>query len=411
MLLRFPAQLLFGIVLCWICLASPVYANMVAAGDDEARSEPMRSSSGDLFFAPEVFVLAGGSEIVVPGYSVPSFVLWDGDSLKDLVVGEGGDENPGKVRIYLNIGTSSAPEFDDYFYAQSNGGDLTVPGQGCLGAFPRVVYWDADGRKDLLVGRADGTVQLFLNIGTDDAPSFDTGTLLQVGEAESKVDIDVYYRATPTVADWNSDGKKDLIVGSVDALVYVYLNDGTDTEPDFRRTQFAMMDDGEPLSVPSTRSSPAVCDMDDDGKKDLLMGDREGQLLFYSNSATDQAPEFAPYSLALSDGVPIDLPDLPRSRPSVCDWTGDGFLDALVGSGDGKIRLYEGAFSPGDLDVDGDVDLDDFSLLAPCLAGPNETTPPGGCGPQQFESADLDSDNDVDMDDFTQFQALFTSEQ
>ena len=44
-----------------------------------------------------------------------------------------------------------------------------------------MVYWDADARKDLLIGRSDGKVQVFLNTGTDEDPTFDNGTYLQVG--------------------------------------------------------------------------------------------------------------------------------------------------------------------------------------------------------------------------------------
>jgi WD40 repeat protein len=391
-----------------ICPALLVRANSTLIDGAGTGSGARRGPSDVLDFGPEEFVQASGADIVVPGYSVPSFVRWDGDDLRDLIVGEGGDEYPGKVRVYLNVGTSSDPEFGGHFYVQSLGDDLTVPAQGCLGAFPRVVYWDGDDRKDLLIGRADGTVELFLNNGLDDAPTFGSGRLLQVGEVGAKVDIDVFYRATPTVADWDNDGKKDLIVGSVDGLIYLYLNEGTDVAPDFRSQQYAEMDGGELLSVPTTRSSPVVHDLDGDGKKDLLTGDREGQLLFYANSASDEAPAFAPYSLARSDGVPIDLPDLPRSRPFVCDWSSDGLLDVLVGCADGKVRLYQGVAPPGNLDLDGDVDLFDLDVFVDCLAGPDETTPPGGCTPEQFGLADLDADDDVDLADFTGFQIAFT---
>jgi hypothetical protein len=354
--------------------------------------------SGDLDFGPEQFVQAGGADIVVPGYSVPCFVRWDGDELEDLVVGEGVAEFPGKVRVYLNVGTASAPQFSDYFYAQSRGGDLTVPAEGCMGVFPRVVYWDADDRKDLLIGRPEGTVQIFLNVGTDDDPTFDGGTLLQVGPPGEKVDIDVYFRATPTVVDWNNDARKDLVVGSVDGLIYLYINEGTDTEPDFRSAQYAEMDDGMLLAVPTTRSSPHVCDLDGDGKKDLLTGDREGQLLFYHNSASDEAPAFAPYSLVRSEGVPIDLPDLPRSRPFVCYWNDDGLQDVLVGAADGKVRLYEGVPQPGDIDLDGHVDLDDYGSFESCLTGPGSEPPP------DCAAADLDEGGTVDLYDFGLFQ-------
>ena len=52
-----------------------------------------------------------------------------------------------------------------------------------------MVYWDADTRKDLLVGQADGKIKLFLNIKTDAEPTFDGGTFLQVGPTGSKTSI------------------------------------------------------------------------------------------------------------------------------------------------------------------------------------------------------------------------------
>ena len=82
-------------------------------------------------FGPEEIVQAGGIDIDVPGFSVPSLVHWDGDELPDLVVGEGGlGLDDGKVRVYLNIGSVQSPVFGDYFYAQSNGSDLASPSGG-----------------------------------------------------------------------------------------------------------------------------------------------------------------------------------------------------------------------------------------------------------------------------------------
>lgn len=61
----------------------------------------------------------------------------------------------------------------------------------------------------------------------------------------------------------------------------------------------------------------------------------------------------------------------------------------------------------GDIDADGDIDLDDFAILVPCLAGPASETLPGGCGLDDFHSADLDGDLDVDLQDVAEFQAAF----
>jgi hypothetical protein len=204
-----------------------------------------------------------------------------------------------------------------------------------------VVYWDVDGRKDLLVGGTDGTVMIYLNVGTDEAPVFDGGTRLQVGPSGDKSDIDVGSRATPVPIDWNSDGKKDLVVGALDGKVRVFLNEGTHDSPDFRTMQF-VQDDGVDLVVPTWRSSPDVADLTGDSRKDLLTGDTAGQLLFYENTGSDASPSFSGYVLVESDGVPIDLPLSPRSRPFLCEWTDDGVPDVLLGAGDGLVRLYRG---------------------------------------------------------------------
>jgi hypothetical protein len=90
-------------------------------------------------------------------------------------------------------------------------------------------------------------------------------------------------------------------------------------------------------------------DLDGDGNKDLLTGNTNGELLFYKNVGTDATPTFSGYSRITSQGIPIDLAGTPRSRPFVCDWTGDGHLDLLVGAGDGKVHLYQGVPEPATL--------------------------------------------------------------
>jgi WD40 repeat protein len=307
-------------------------------------------SAALLNLGPEELVQAAGGPISVPGYSVPSYVDWNNDGRMDLVVGQGGAGYEGKVRVYLNDGTASNPQFSDFFYAQANGSDLSYwDGScncGCLGLFPRVVDWDGDGRKDLVTGTLEGTIELYLNVNTDAEPAFDGGTLLQVGPPGAEGTISVGARACPTVVDWDNDGLKDLAVGALDGKIHIFLNEGTDIAPDFLIETLAKNSGGSDLVVFSSRSSPVIMDLDGDGNKDLLTGNTNGQLLLYSNVGTDAAPLFAGYSFVQSDGVPIDLADWPRSRPFVCDWTADGNLDVLIGVGDGMVHLYQGVPEP-----------------------------------------------------------------
>jgi len=143
---------------------------------------------GVINLGPEEIITANDKDIVVPGYSVPSFEDWNNDRLQDLIIGEGGGGAPGKIRVYLNVGAEADPCFADYFYAQSAGTDLTVTPEGCLGCFPRVVYWDEDTRKDLLVGLGDGTVKVFLNIGSDNEPVFNAGANVKTGSGNGAID-------------------------------------------------------------------------------------------------------------------------------------------------------------------------------------------------------------------------------
>lgn len=357
--------------------------------------------------AAEQYVQANGSDIVAGTYSVPSFVDFNSDGLKDLVVGEKQSYPSivGKVRVYLNSGTESEPEFSSYYYIQSGGSDLEVVAQSCMGCFPRVVQWDSDGKKDLIVGLSngayDGSVMLYLNVGTDEAPVFDSGRLIEYGPAGSKTPINVGIRATPAICDFNSDSKKDLLIGNFDGSLEVYINEGTDTEPNFI-TSYFVQDNGENLFVDTYRASPTVADLNNDGKKDILTGDSVGQMRVYTNVGTDQNPTFSGYYLVEAGGAVIDLPSYSptiyaRSRPFLCDWTNDGYIDVLVGSSDGKISLFEGLPYQADTEPDGDVDMDDFIVLSRWWMQADCSSSQDCCG------ADMNTDGIVDVNDLEIF--------
>ena len=127
-------------------------------------------------------------------------------------------------------------------------------------------------------------------------------------------------------------------------------------------------------------------------------GDTEGQLLLYENIGTDDQPQFFDYIVLKSDSLPINLPDTPRSRPFVCDWTGDGFLDIIVGAEDGLVHLYETFLLPGDTDYDFDVDLNDFATFS------SYWQYDGCCGQNKWcQHCDIVTDGQVALDDLIQF--------
>jgi len=316
----------------------------------DSEGNTLRGGSSGLVFQLPAFaaaqtVQAGGVVIQTGDYSVPSLADWNSDGLTDLIVGEKSATDTGKVRVYLNSGTNAAPVYGSFLYAQSGGADLAVPASGCMGVFPRVFDWNQDGLKDLVLGLADGTVQVALNENTDSEPRFAAPEPVEVGQAGDKSIIDVGKRATVDIVDWDNDGRYDLVLGDLDGNVRVLLNESGSGPADFRSETIILNDDAG-QGVPTGRSSVAVADLNGDGRKDLVVGNTEGQLMFYANTGTDAAPQFAGYEAIEAGGAAVDLADKPRSRPFVGDANRDGKADLLVGAKDGLVRLYVGSSVP-----------------------------------------------------------------
>ena len=289
-------------------------------------------------FGAEEIVQASDVNIDVGMFSTPSFFDWNNDGLDDLIIGDG----TGKVRIFLNNGTITEPAFSSSFFAQANGSDLQVAPSGCLGAFPRVVNWNNDSKKDLLVGSGTGSISIFINNGTDSNPVFSAGVFVKDGPT----DISVGGRATSIYTDWNNDGMNDLVSGAYDGKIRAFINEGSASIPVFQTETFAKIGNDH-LTVPSIRSSPIFYDFDDDGKKDLICGNTDGNLLFYKNTNTLDAPVFSNFEKLQSLGSDIYLPGTePRSRPSFCNWNNGVFVDVLIGATDGQVHLFRGIPEP-----------------------------------------------------------------
>ncbi len=71
------------------------------------------------------------------------------------------------------------------------------------------------------------------------------------------------------------------------------------------------------------------------------------------------------------------------------------------------MKWFDAAACPGDINLDGVVDLADFALFAVSMGGPGVTEPTAEVDPVQFVISDLDEDGDVDADDFSEFQLRF----
>jgi hypothetical protein len=194
-------------------------------------------------------------------------VDWNNDGKKDLLTGE----YDGSIRIYLNTGTDADPAFSGFTYLQAAGSKFDAGDYSMV----HVVDWDNDSKKDVLCGESEGKVWLLINTGTDASPVFDDKVFLKKGA----VDLDVGYRSAPSVADWNRDGKKDLLSGDSNGYVNYFENTGTDANPAFS-SSVRLMAGGSNIKFLST-SRPFTVDWDEDGVVDLLCGDYYGHVTYF----------------------------------------------------------------------------------------------------------------------------------
>jgi len=255
-------------------------------------------------------------------------------------------------------------------------------------AIPCVADWNGDGKKDLIVGyRYADKVALYLNAGSDPSPIFTNYVNLQAGGADIYVPGSGCGAPAPFVCDYDSDGQRDLLVGDgTYGYVYFYRNTNTDAAP-ILAPGAALMVGASPLSV-TYRATPCVYDWDGDGLHDLLCGNGDGYVFFFKNTGTAQVPTFAAGTRIQAGGADLNLGY--RSVPRVFDWDGDGLKD-LVGSSDSGVYWCRNLGNNSSPSLQARV-----ALRAPVASG-SGLQPIQTGGRMRLELADWNNDGTFDL--------------
>lgn len=175
--------------------------------------------------------------------------------------------------------------------------------------------------------------------------------------------IDLGTGAQPALVDYNADGLLDIVVGNIsryqsdgglDARLFLYENTGTAQEPAFQLV------DNDYLGLSQfseTRSgfAPAFGDLDQDGDLDLVIGENFGTLFYAENLAGPDAPfSFGPIQPNYM-GIDVGL----ASTPAIADLDADGRPDLLIGERTGNINFFKNIGSPTDPAFDPSPDAPD----------------------------------------------------
>lgn len=95
----------------------------------------------------------------------------------------------------------------------------------------------------------------------------------------------------------------------------------------------------------SYSASPEVCDLDEDGNKDLVISDYSGYVYFFRNTGTDGNPTFTTHERLMA-GNNYMKSNSSYARIDVVDWDEDGDLDILAGEFDAYVNLFLNTSNP-----------------------------------------------------------------
>ena len=311
---------------------------------------------------------------------IPTAVDWDGDGDVDLIVG---DED-GRVALIENTGVvkDRMPVFDSPEYLKQKAGKVKF---GAL-VTPFSVDWDDDGDEDLICGNTAGYIGFIENLDGGNPPMWKEPVRLQTsgreirimagengsiqGPAEQK-----WGYTTLSVADWDGDGLKDIIVNSIWGKVEWFKNAGSKGAPKLLSAQAVKVDwpEGE-IPKPEWnwwdpketelatqwRTTPNAIDWNHDGLMDLIMLDHEGYLTYFERFQDGNELKLKPgerifYGVGSSqytghneaendEGGPLRLNTgkygkSGRRKWCFADWDEDGDLDILLNSK--NVALFE----------------------------------------------------------------------
>ncbi len=300
----------------------------------------------------------------------PCLCDWDDDGDLDLLVGGG----YGWPRIVINEGTTGQPEYAEPQRILADGSPIRFLRDEILGPprhphnmgypYPELIDWDGDGLRDLVCANETNRIYWFRNVGTRQTPRFAARQPLVVqgfpdSAAQKRVSAQraatetypleparpFFWRTAPALADWNNDGRPDLITLSGDTRQATLFtqHQAPDGRLWLKRHPPLQLTDGRPIDdrIVARRShwteAFRPCDWDDDGRIDLIYSlagshggiQDGGSIYLLRNAGTKQVPEFEPPVTMCCFGQPIQVTAHgPCARPF--DYDGDGTIDLVT---------------------------------------------------------------------------------
>jgi hypothetical protein len=348
---------------------------------------------GDVSYNNPLFLInapQGTTDVIIPHPTAYPSEIWQNvgipifpglfglqsneDNTPDLLIAPNTEQqsiNTGRtIRRYRSIPGNTfaftAPEEPFLCHETLDFGQCAAPALGDI---------DGDGDLDLAVGYSgiysngaySSSLAIFENTGTPSNASFKQIQSELPGLSEqNRISV------SPALSDLNNDTKADLVLAFYDGTFAVYFSDGN-----FGFTAAA------PSVIGSDAGdwvNPELFDVNKDGKKDLLAGNKQGNVKLFLNLGTTTNPQFSSESStwygSSIETIEEGISNYGYAAPRFTLFQGDTFL--LAGSERGTLFIWkqendeliqvdsaflsidegtQSAIAAGDLNNDGYVDL------------------------------------------------------
>lgn len=283
--------------------------------------------------------------------SVPVLYDWNGDGLEDLFIGNYGSYDSSNyingflnsyysssISYYQNIGTPTLPRFK---LVTNDFGNIKQ--YGFLSLHPSFGDFNGDSIPDLLCGKKEGDLVLFLNNSISEMPLFAPPLL-------SDQSIDVGDFSTPQYFDLDRDGKKDLLIGNRRGHISFFRNVSSTEIPQFQLITDTLGGvDIRNYEISYFGYSIPCFFRNSSDETVLFCGSEQGNIFYYKNIDGNLEGNFtleleALYEISQNHRYNID--EGIRTSPCVGDVDNDSFPELLIGNWAGGISYFKGIAVP-----------------------------------------------------------------
>ena len=181
-----------------------------------------------------------------------------------------------------------------------------------------------DGNPDIVSGSYHGGLFIFYG---KPGMEFKQKQVLVKEDPKDPI-LSKFVATTAGFIDMDGDKDLDMIVANIGNSLFFVENISDNIGVKMGKPQRIKTSSGKPLRNPGRKGGVCIADWDNDGKKDLILGSDMHGVFFFKNVGKDGKVVFADPVRILKCTPAKNY----RYKPAVTDWNNDGLPDLIIGN-------------------------------------------------------------------------------